>query len=70
MSKNELPIVVYTFLIQSGSILLLRRSNTGFEDGNYGPAGVLALSVVDNSISPAETLKKGGLKRLAAQSGV
>ena len=31
---------------------------------------VLALSVVDNSISPSETLKKGGLERLAAQWGV
>ena len=30
---------------------------------------VLALSVVDNSVSPSETLKKGELKRLAGQWG-
>jgi hypothetical protein len=28
---------------------------------------VLVLSVVDNSVSPSETLNKGGLERLAAQ---
>lgn len=30
----------YLFLIRDGKILLQRRANTGFEDGNYGvPAG-------------------------------
>jgi hypothetical protein len=31
---------------------------------------VLALSVVDYSVTPSETLKKGGLERLAARWGV
>jgi hypothetical protein len=30
---------------------------------------VLTLSAVGNSVSPSETLKKGGLERLAAQWG-
>ncbi|WP_172195466.1 NUDIX hydrolase [Saccharibacillus qingshengii] len=32
--------VVHTFLIQEGNILLLKRQNTGHQDGQYGlPAG-------------------------------
>ena len=37
---------------------------------NEAPKPILVLSVVDKSISPSETLKKGGLERLAAQWGV
>jgi 8-oxo-dGTP diphosphatase len=39
MNRVKLPVVAHTFLLRSGSILLQRRSNTGFEDGNYGPVG-------------------------------
>jgi len=43
MANNErfkLIPSVYLFLIKNDKILLLRRFNTGFEDGNYGlPAG-------------------------------
>ena len=39
MSRVELPITVHTFLLRSGSVLLLRRCNTGFEDGHYGLVG-------------------------------
>jgi 8-oxo-dGTP diphosphatase len=42
--SDKFPYVgsAYLMLIRDGKILLLRRANTGFEDGNYGlPAGHL-----------------------------
>ena len=39
MKSARLPVVAHTFLLKSGSVLLVRRCNTGFEDGNYGPVG-------------------------------
>lgn len=51
MERFKLITSVYLFLIKDNKILLLRRYNTGYEDGNYGlPAG----HVEDNeSISTA-----------------
>lgn len=42
MSRNYFPFVVavHLFLMRDGKILLLRRLQTGYEDGNYSvPAG-------------------------------
>ena len=43
------PVAVHLFLVQDGRILLLRRYNTGYEDGNY--------SVVAGHIDGGEKLK-------------
>ena len=39
MKRVKLPVAAHVFLLRSGSVLLLRRRGTGFEDGNYGPVG-------------------------------
>lgn len=42
MERFKLIVSVYLILIKNKKILLLRRCNTGYEDGNYGlPAGHL-----------------------------
>ncbi len=35
MSRKTFPVAVHLLLIQDEDILLLRRYNTGYEDGNY-----------------------------------
>ena len=39
MVRTTLPVAAHMFLLRAGAVLLLRRSGTGFEDGNYGPPG-------------------------------
>ncbi|MBN2795534.1 MAG: NUDIX domain-containing protein [Clostridia bacterium] len=35
MSRFKCPVAVHLFLVKNEEILLLRRFNTGYEDGNY-----------------------------------
>ena len=35
----RLPVVAHVFLIRNDTVLLARRRETGFEDGNYGSVG-------------------------------
>jgi len=40
--RAKFPVAVHIFLLRDEQVLLLRRFNTGFEDGNYSvPAGHL-----------------------------
>lgn len=39
MTRTTLPVAAHVFLLHAGAVLLLRRRDTGFEDGNYGPPG-------------------------------
>lgn len=40
MERFKVIASIYGFFIRNNTILLLRRQNTGYEDGNYGlPAG-------------------------------
>jgi 8-oxo-dGTP diphosphatase len=39
-TRFKLILSVYTILVKDDKVLLLRRANTGYEDGNYGlPSG-------------------------------
>lgn len=35
MERYKVPVAVHLFLIQENSMLMLRRYQTGYEDGNY-----------------------------------
>lgn len=52
----------YLVLLREGKVLLLRRANTGFEDGNYGlPAGHL---------DGGETAREGGAREVREEIGI
>lgn len=52
----------YLLIIRDGKILLMRRANTGFEDGNYGlPAGHL---------DGKETSREGGAREAFEEIGI
>lgn len=48
MSSLSLPVVTHVFLIRNRTVLLARRADTGFEDGNYRPVG--------GQLEPGETV--------------
>lgn len=62
--RKTFPYVgsAYLFLIEDNKILLQRRYNTGFEDGNYGvPAGHL---------DGGETAKEGCAREIKEEIGI
>jgi ADP-ribose pyrophosphatase YjhB (NUDIX family) len=62
MRRTKLPVVAHTFLLRSGSVLLLRRANTGFEDGNYGPVG--------GHLEGGESVKQAAIRECREEIGV
>lgn len=62
MERFKLIVSIYLILIKNNKILLLRRCNTGYEDGNYGlPAGHLE----DN-----ESITDGLVREIKEEIGV
>lgn len=56
------PVAIHLFFIQDGQILLLRRFNTGFEDGKY--------SVVAGHLDGGETVKQAAIREGKEEAGV
>lgn len=59
--RYSLRCAVYVFLIKDGKMFLLRRKNTGWEDGKYGiPAGHL---------EPNETITEAAIRETKEEAG-
>ncbi len=62
MKRAKLPVVAHTFLLRFDSVLLLKRANTGFEDGNYGPVG--------GHLEGGESVKQAAIRECREEIGV
>jgi len=63
MSQERFKLIasVYLLFIQDGKILLLRRKNTGYEDGNYG--------LVAGHLNAHESLTQAAIREAKEESG-
>jgi len=62
MERFRAPVAVHILMVRDGEVLLLRRFNTGYEDGNFSvPAGHL-----DGN----ETVIAAGIREAREETGV
>jgi len=62
MARYKLIASGYIFLIRDSTILLVRRCNTGYEDGNYG--------VPSGHMEEHETLAEGMAREIREEIGL
>jgi 8-oxo-dGTP diphosphatase len=57
-----LPVAVHIFLLRNNQVLLLRRANTGYEDGNY--------SVVAGHLDGGESVTQAAIREAHEEVGI
>jgi 8-oxo-dGTP pyrophosphatase MutT (NUDIX family) len=62
VERFKLPSAVHLFLIRGGQVLLLRRFNTGYEDGKY--------SVIAGHLSGDEEIKAAMIREVREEVGI
>ena len=55
-------VAVYLLLLREGQVLLLRRHNTGYEDGKY--------SVIAGHVDPGERITQALIREAAEEAGI
>src|SRR2546429_4288338 len=62
MPHPKLPVAVHVLLLRGDEVLLVRRCNTGFEDGK--------LSVVAGHVEPGESVTQAALRETSEEVGL
>ena len=62
IERFKLPSAVHLFLIRDGKVLLLRRFNTGYEDGKY--------SVIAGHLEGDEEIKTAAIREAQEEVGI
>ena len=57
-----MPVAVHVLLVRDGRILLLRRANTGYEDGNY--------SVIAGHVEAGEQIIEAAVREAREEAGI
>ena len=60
--RFTMPVAAHLFLLRKNQVLLLRRFNTGYEDGNY--------SVIAGHVDGAEEIKAAMIREAAEEAGI
>src|SRR5689334_8641182 len=60
--RVRFPVAAHIFLLKDNAVLLLRRANTGYEDGNYG--------VVAGHVELGESVTQAAVREIWEEVGV